>query len=103
VSRPYPRAVLGPKVKNVEFFTWFVKETGFSNPMGPPELMFSFKDALPTPKNNLIARGNEEHFEYMKRDIKPMCEHAAVCMPGLTEFTILITVPGWATETDEEW
>ncbi|KAH6670171.1 hypothetical protein B0J14DRAFT_113950 [Halenospora varia] len=103
VSRPYPRAVLAPKVKNVEFFTWFAKEMGFGDPMGPRELMFSFKDAFPMPKNNLIARGNEEHFEYMKRDIKPMCEHAAVCMPSLPEFAILITVPGWATETDGGW
>jgi hypothetical protein len=102
MSKPYPMAVLGPKVKTVEFFNWFMKETGFSGPIGPRQLMVSFQDAFPTPKRNLITRGNEEHFEYMKRDIKPMCDHAALCMPGLTKFAILITLPGWVIEIDEE-
>jgi hypothetical protein len=104
VSVPYPKAVLAPKVKNAEFFAWFANQTGRSSPTGPTELTFSFKDVVPTPKNNVIARGNEEHFEYMKRDIKPMYELAVANMPGLSEFAILVTVPGWVEETqDETW
>jgi len=95
MSNPYRLAILGPEVKNVEFFAWFARQTGYGGPNGPAELTFRFRDALPLPKNNVIPRGNEEYFEYMKRDIKPMCGRAAVCMPGLAEFMILVTVPGW--------
>jgi hypothetical protein len=103
VSVPYPKTVLAPKVKNAEFFAWFANQTGRSGPTGPTELTFSFKDMIPTPKNNVITRGNEEHFEYMKRDIKPMCQRAVANMPGLSEFAILVTVPGWVEETQETW
>ncbi|KAH6694374.1 hypothetical protein BKA61DRAFT_584308 [Leptodontidium sp. MPI-SDFR-AT-0119] len=100
MSGPYPGSVLSHRVKNTEFFAWFAREVGFDNCMGPEELTFTFRDAL-LPKNNCIARGNEEHFDYMKQDMRPVCEHVAARMPGLTEFVILVTVPGWDRKADE--
>jgi len=94
-SDPYELAVLGPEVNNVDFFGWFAKETGYAGSDWPPQLRFSFRDVLPRPKENIIPRGNEEYFEYMKNDITPMCGRSAKCMPGLAEFMILVTVPGW--------
>jgi len=101
MSRSYPGAVLGPRVKNSDFFAWFAREVGFDDCMGPEELTFTFRDALPMPKNNRIARGNEEHFNYMKQDMRPVCEHVAARVPGLTEFVILVTVPMWLPKADE--
>ncbi|KAH6696544.1 hypothetical protein BKA61DRAFT_623156 [Leptodontidium sp. MPI-SDFR-AT-0119] len=101
MSRSYPGAVLGPRVKNRDFFAWFAREVGFDDCMGPEELTFTFRDALPMPKNNRIARGNEEHFDYMKQDMRPVCEHVAARVPGLTEFVILVTVPTWFPKADE--
>lgn len=98
MSGSYPSAVLSPR--NTEFFAWFAREVGFDDCMGPEELTFTFRDALPTPKNNRIARGNEEHFDYMKQDMRPVCEHVAARMPGLTEFVILVTVPAWERKVD---
>lgn len=104
LSEPFPKTVLAPKVTNAEFFAWFAKQTGYGGPIGPAELSFSFKDVVPTPKINVIARGNEEHFEYMKRDIRPMCELTTAKVPGLSEFAILVTVPGWVLEKqDDTW
>jgi hypothetical protein len=104
VSEPFPKTVLAPKVTNAEFFAWFAKQTGYGGPIGPAELSFSFKDVVPAPKNNVITRGNEEHFEYMKRDIRSMCELTTAKIPGLSEFAILVTVPGWVLEKqDEAW
>lgn len=94
-SKPFPKIVLAPKVKNVEFFAWFAEQTGCDAPIGPSELCFSFKDVVHAPKNNIIARGNEEYFEYMKRDIQPMCELSSAMIPGMFEFKIMVTVPGW--------
>ena len=62
------------------------------------ELEFCFKDTLP-PKRNFIARGNEEHFDYMKRDINRMCEKMVEQVPELSEFTILVMPTRWAGVT----
>ncbi|CZT07768.1 uncharacterized protein RCO7_11559 [Rhynchosporium graminicola] len=101
MSRSYPGAVLGPGVKNSDFFAWFAREVGFDDCMGPEELTFTFRDALPMPKNNRIVRGNEEHFNYMKQDMRPVCEYVAARVPGLKEFAILVTVPMWIPKADE--
>lgn len=79
----------------MEFCIWFSQQTGYR----APELRFSFKDVLPTPKINTIARGYEEHLKYVMEDIVPKCEGAAACTPGLSEFVIMVTVPEWVDST----
>ncbi|RDL30205.1 uncharacterized protein BP5553_10483 [Venustampulla echinocandica] len=98
MSDRYPESVITSKIDNVGFFAWFAEETDYGGVIGPAELRFSFKDSLPTPKDNLISRGNKAHFEYMQKDIRPMCENAVSCMPGLAEFVIIVTAPGWSAK-----
>ena len=67
-------------------------------PSGPVNLKFTFQDVLPEAKSNIITRGNEENFEYIKRDIKPQCDRAMAVMPEMTEFVILVSLSGWTLE-----
>ncbi|KAH6667802.1 hypothetical protein B0J14DRAFT_601479 [Halenospora varia] len=97
-SRPYNKNVLLSEVTTVDFFAWFAHRTGYACPCGPPELMFTWKGALPEPKYARIKRGDEEHFQYMKGDVKPHFEQTKALMPELIEFVILVIVPGWAAE-----
>jgi hypothetical protein len=42
----------------------------------------------------------------MRRNIKAQCEKAIAYMPGLREFIVLISVPGWVSpkgEEEEDW
>ena len=103
-SRPYSKNVLLSEVTTVDFFAWFACCTGYNYPRGPPELKFTLKDALPKPKHAKIKRGDEEHFQDMKGDIKSHFERTEALMPELIELTILVTVPGWVVERPgDEW
>ena len=84
----------------------FASQSGHCPPLGPPHLKFTFKDAMPSPTSTEIARGNEDHFNYMRKDIKIQCEKARKFMSDLREFVILVTVPGWtgaSVDEEEEW
>lgn len=96
-SAPFDKSVLRPKVTTTEFFSWFSTQTRWDGPHGPPCLKFTFKDAMPSPKATEVSRGNEDHFNYMRRDIKAQCEKARAYMPDLREFVVLITVAGWVS------
>jgi hypothetical protein len=105
-SSLYDKSVLRPKVTIAEFFSWFAKQTGYGGMEGPSLLKFTFKDAMPVPKATEIARGNEDHFSYMRRDIKEQSEKARTFMPDLKEFVVLVTAPGWGSPPgleEEEW
>lgn len=82
----------------MDFFIWFARSTGYAHPSGPAELKFILKDALPESRSARIKRGDEVNFQFLKEDIKPHFERAKALMPELTEFAILVTVPGWAVE-----
>lgn len=104
LSEPYSKDVIHPRISSVEFFSWFGTQSGFGTNCLPPELQFTFKDALPAPKSSLVARGNEDHFNYMRSDIKSKCEKAKWFRPTMTEFAVLVTLPGWETEGAEvDW
>ncbi|KAL5314649.1 hypothetical protein ACEPPN_017292 [Leptodophora sp. 'Broadleaf-Isolate-01'] len=105
-SIPFDKSVLRPKVTTTEFFAWFASQSRHSPPHPPHHLKFTFKDAMPVPQATEITAGNEDHFNYMRRDIKAQCEKARSFMPELREFVILVTVPGWVSpgvEEEEEW
>ncbi|KAL2063406.1 hypothetical protein VTL71DRAFT_5211 [Oculimacula yallundae] len=105
-STPFDKSVLRPKITTAEFFKWFASQSRHSPPNPPHNLKFTFKDAMPTPQATEIAAGNEDHFNYMRRDIKAQIEKAKRFLPELREFVILVTVPGWTSpgaEEDEEW
>lgn len=100
---PLDKFTLRRQVTTLDFFAWFASQTGHTGPDGPPLLRFTFKDAMPTAKVSNIAKGNEDHFNYMRKDIKVQCDRAVLFMPGLKEFVILVTVPQWIEEEEEEW
>ncbi|CZR55541.1 uncharacterized protein PAC_05429 [Phialocephala subalpina] len=108
-SSPYPKSVLRPKITTTEFFSWFSTQTGHCQPHGPRFLKFTFKDAMPVPTSTEIQIGNEDHFGYMRRDVKVQCEKARKWMGGLREFGVLVSVPGWTARLgegegdEEEW
>ncbi|RFU27675.1 hypothetical protein B7463_g8667, partial [Scytalidium lignicola] len=102
LSQPYQKDVLHPRISSAEFFSWFGTYSGFGTSGIPSELRFTFKDALPVPKTSLVARGNEDHFNYMRADIKRKCEKAKWFRPEIKEFVVLVTLPGWETEGAEE-
>ena len=105
-SAPFDKSVLRPKVNTTEFFSWFSTQTRRAGPHGPPCLKFTFKDAMPLPKATEVSRGNEDHFDYMRKDIKAQCEKAKAYMPELKEFVVLVTVPDWSSpkrEEEEDW
>jgi hypothetical protein len=66
---------------------------------------------MPVPHSSDIGRGNEEHFMFMRRDIRRMSEKAGKWMGGLREFGVLVSVPGWSEgngengegEEEDEW
>lgn len=60
---------------------------------------------MPGPKSTDVQRGNEDHFRHMRKDIREQCEKAGRRMPGLGEFVVLVTVPGWCEggQEDEDW
>lgn len=47
------------------------------------------------PKSKTVARLNEDDFRYKRKDIVAQYEKAKLYMPGLKEFVVLITDPGW--------
>jgi len=101
----HPKTVLNPKITNAQFFAWFAGVTRHGLPDGPPQLRFTFKDAMPVPKVNVIAQGNEEHFTYMRKDIRAEFDRATAYMPGMREFVVLVSAPDWgpgAAESDED-
>lgn len=105
-SSPFDKSVLRPRITTTEFFSFFANQSGHCAPVGPPYLRFTFKDAMPAPTSTEIARGNEDHFNYMRKDIKAQCEKAKKFIVDLKEFVILVTVPGWRTtgaDEEEEW
>jgi hypothetical protein len=105
-STPFDKSVLRPKVTTTEFFAWFATQTRRNGPHSPPCLKFTFKDAMPSPKATEVSRGNEDHFNYMRMDIKAQCEKARMYMPDLKEFVVLVTVPNWVSpqgEEEEDW
>jgi len=105
-SAPFDKSVIRPKVNTTEFFSWFSTQTRRGDSQGPPCLKFTFKDAMPIPKATEVSRGNEDHFDYMRKDIKAQCERAKAYMPDMKEFVVLVTVPGWVSpkgEEEEEW
>jgi len=101
-SVPFDKSILRPSITVRGFFSWFASKTGHAEP-GPAALKFTFKDAMPAPTSTQVMRGNEDHFKYMRKDIKSQCAKAKVFMPELKEFTILITVPGWDDPSEEDW
>jgi hypothetical protein len=98
----FDKIVPSPTITNLQFFAWFAIKTGYARPEGPPLLRFMFKDAMPNPKVCNIEKGNESFFKYIWGDIKAQCETAMCFIPGLKEFTILVTVPDWV-DGKEEW
>ncbi|KUJ24456.1 uncharacterized protein LY89DRAFT_22956 [Mollisia scopiformis] len=104
-SPAFDKSVLRPnRITTIEFFSWFASQSGHCPPQGPPYLKFTFKDAMPAPTSTEIVRGNEDHFNYMRKDIKIQCEKAKKYMADVKEFVILVTVPGWNTiDEEEEW
>jgi hypothetical protein len=110
-STPYPKSCIRPKITTEEFFAWFAHQTSHCLPHGPERLRFTFKDAMPVPHSSDIGRGNEEHFMFMRRDIRRMSEKAGKWMGGLREFGVLVSVPGWSEgngengegEEEDEW
>ena len=91
----YQGTILAQGVTSAYFFSWFAGNSGYHDPLGPFELEFYFKDALP-PRTIVIARGNEAYFQSMKRTVPSLCEQTAAQMPDLFEFAILVRAPGWA-------
>lgn len=82
----------------MDFFAWFARYTGYDDPSRPPELKFTWKDALPKPEYARIKRGDEKHFQFMKVEIEPLLERAEALIPELIEFTVLVIVLGWVIE-----
>jgi hypothetical protein len=110
-SPPYHRDVMRPKVTTDEFFSWFRNEvnhthrrpnsgSGSRGLRRLDQLVFTLKDAMPTPKAGTLNRGDEAHFSYTRKYIKQQYEKAKAFCPGLREFVILVTVPG-TVETEE--
>jgi hypothetical protein len=99
VSFPHNKSVLRQNITAAEFFTWFASQTGRRRPLS---LSFTFKDAMPAPKSSTIAQTNEDHFNLTRKDIKAQLERAKIYTPGLREFAILVTDPGWDI-LDMEW
>jgi hypothetical protein len=91
----YQGTILDQGVTSAYFFSWFAERTGYHDPLGPFELEFYFKDAVPA-RTIVIARGNEAYFQSMQRAIPLACEQTAAQMPDLFEFAILVRAPGWA-------
>lgn len=91
----YQGTILAQGVTSAYFFSWFAGKSGYHDPLGPFELEFYFKDALP-PRTIVIARGNEAYFQSMKRTVPSACEQTAAQVPDLFEFAILVRAPGWA-------
>lgn len=101
-SIPYDKSFLRPGISVAEFFSWFATTSGYAKL--PAALKFTFKDAMPAPTSTQISRGNEDHFKYLRKDIKTQCTNSKAFMPELKEFVVLITVPGWEdTSIEEDW
>ena len=94
-SGPYNISAWRPNVKTTEFFAWFGSQTGRGGVRGPPLLTFTLKDAMPDRKSRDIAILNEDDFHWMRKHILTQFENAKLYIPGLKEFTVLVTDPGW--------
>jgi hypothetical protein len=94
-SGPYDISVWRPKVKTTEFFAWFGSQTGRGGARGPPLLTFTLKDAMPDQKSRDIAILNEGDFRWMRKYILTQFDKAKLYMPGLKDFAVLVTDPGW--------
>jgi hypothetical protein len=65
----------------MDFFAWFAYYIGYNYLYRLPELKFTLKDILPKLKQAKIKRGDEEHFQYIKGDIKSHFERTEALMP----------------------
>jgi hypothetical protein len=96
-STPYSFSVWTYKIKTTEFFAWFGSQTGRGNVRGLSLLTFTLKDAMPNRKSLDVARLDEDDFRWMRRHIIKQMDKAISFMPGLADFTILITEPTWVS------
>jgi hypothetical protein len=100
-SMPYNFSVWTYKIKTTEFFAWFGSQTGRGGVRGPSLLTFTLKDAMPNRKSLDVARLDENDFRWMRRHIIKQMDKAISFMPGLTDFTILITEPTWVSRNHQ--
>ncbi|KAH6704121.1 hypothetical protein BKA61DRAFT_739936 [Leptodontidium sp. MPI-SDFR-AT-0119] len=98
-SAPYEFSVWRREIKTTEFFAWFGRQTGRGGVKGPPLLTFTLKDAMPDRKSRDIAILNEDDFRWMRKHIITQFDKAKLFMPGLKDFTVLVTDPGWVSHS----
>jgi len=110
LTSAFPKSVLRPKLSTTDFFTWFASQTSqpqSQNPTVPQTLRFIFKDAMPVPKTTTVMLGNEDHFTYLRKDIRASVEKAKLFCPGIREFVVLVGRGEWGLSTEgedeEEW
>ena len=102
-SAPYEFSVWRCKMKTTEFFAWFGGETGRGGVKGPPRLTFTLKDAMSDRKSRDIPLLNEDDFRWMRKHITTERDRAILFMPGLKNFTVLVTDPGWVSHSTGRW
>ncbi|KAH6714758.1 hypothetical protein BKA61DRAFT_575470 [Leptodontidium sp. MPI-SDFR-AT-0119] len=86
-----------PKIKTTEFFAWFGGQTGRGGANGPQLLAFTLKDAMPDRTSLNIPILNEDDFRWTRKYIMTQFDKAKSFMPGLKNFTVLVTDPKWVS------
>jgi hypothetical protein len=54
VNIRYSKWILRPEITIIDFFTWFIYQTGRDSSKGLPFLKFTFKDIIPVPISSII-------------------------------------------------
>jgi hypothetical protein len=98
LSQRYEKSILHARTSQTQFFAWFARETGRA---APAKLRFDFKDAVPA-KSSVVAAGNDDHFELMVGDLARKVARAVEFVPGLAEFCVVVTEPGWIEGGDDD-
>ena len=57
-------------VTTEEFFFWFTSQDGYNAPSSHEELNFSLMNAVPTPRQRRVKRGNDGYFKYIRMEAK---------------------------------
>lgn len=91
---PYPFSIWHPGMRTTEFFNWFSTQTNYYN---FDSLTFTLKDSMPERKSRSITLKDEDDFKWMKKFAIKQSEKASGFLPGLKEFGVLVTDPGWSS------
>lgn len=94
-STPYDLSIIHRHIRSCDFFAWYDKWINLPSRSYTKFLHFTLQNAVPQPKSVTVSRDVDSDYQNVKDLISERYERTIAILPGLKEFSVLITRPGW--------